>query len=297
MILQEKWIGIKIRVNSVYAEALANFLLEWGGEGLGEDITEEGETILTFYLPAKEKEAFLGTLGRYLDDLADLFPETERATFQVEELENEDWGAKWREYFKPLQVGKRFVIAPSWENYEPNQGEILIKIDPGMAFGTGHHQSTALCLEAMEDLVSSGDCPLGEALDLGTGTGILAIGAVKLGFPKVTCLDIDPQAVEIAQKNAQLNEVASCISVHLGDITVADGSYALILANITSKALKENGASMARLIRPSGRVIVSGILIKEGQEIKSFFARRDFYLWRELARDEWLCLVFGREEK
>ncbi|MDP2268160.1 MAG: 50S ribosomal protein L11 methyltransferase, partial [Deltaproteobacteria bacterium] len=210
-------------------DAIANFMTEIGAAGVCQEalmplhFTEETEETvhyetLTAHFPWENKETVLASLATYLDGLSRFFPASRKPTLTIKDITDPDWGEEWKKYFHPLRIGKKFVVKPTWEPYQPVGGDIVIEIDPGMAFGTGQHHSTAMCLEAMEDLFEtqkishSNALPWG-VLDVGTGTGILGIAAARLGAENVVCLDIDDKAVAIAVANAILNQVAEKMQI------------------------------------------------------------------------------------
>ncbi len=166
------------------------------------------------------------------------------------------WRDSWKKHFGIQRHGRALVVKPSWTHYRLKRGEIVIDIDPGMAFGTGQHPTTAMCLRALEDHVRPGS----RVLDLGCGSGILAIAAAKLGAEQVLALDIDPNAVRAAQENASANGVADVIDVREGTVDVASGPFDLIVANISGLTLERLAVQLARPLRPGGWLIASGFL-------------------------------------
>ena len=171
----------------------------------------------------------------------------------------EDWNRTWKAGFKPLDVGSRFTILPPWENKVAGRTSLII--DPGMAFGTGHHETTRSCLLLLEQYARPGLKK--RFLDLGTGTGLLAIAAVRLGYEHVVAVDTDPEATEAAERNLALNDITT-VRVVLGDIFSLEGTFDLIAANIISGVLITLAHEIAAHLAPEGAAILSGIL--KGQE-------------------------------
>jgi ribosomal protein L11 methyltransferase len=185
-----------------------------------------------------------------------------RLTFEYSLLPDADWNESWKKGFTPLDVGETFTILPPWE--ERRQGRINLVIDPGMAFGTGHHETTRSCLVLMEKYAPR--IKKDRFLDVGTGTGLLAIAAAKLGFKKVLGVDTDPLAIEAAKMNCELNDDAIAV-VREGDISVAEGTYDVIAANLFSGLLITLAPEIASRLEPGGIAVLAGMLL--GQEDES----------------------------
>ena len=167
----------------------------------------------------------------------------------------EDWATAWKQYFKPQKIGERFVVKPTWEEYTPSPGELVIEIDPGMAFGTGLHATTRLCLAGLERFVAPG----ASVADVGTGSGILAVGAILLGADSAQAVDNDPLAVRITQENIDLNHVADRITVSVLS-KPPPGTFDVVVANILAHVIIALSADLHRATKPGGTLITSGIL-------------------------------------
>jgi ribosomal protein L11 methyltransferase len=211
---------------------------------------------------------------------------------QINEREEEDWANAWKEHFRPVRAGRRTVIAPPWHDYSPeSENDLVVVLDPGMAFGTGTHPSTRLCLMALEDHLQAGDA----VLDVGTGSGVLAIAAVKLGAKKVDAVDIEPVAIRSTLENAQRNGVADRLSVSLGSVDDAArpaSTYDIVVANIISRILVELASGLAAGTRPGGLLILSGVIEQHEPLVRDAFQLRGF---RSVARDQiddWVGLVY-----
>jgi len=175
---------------------------------------------------------------------------------RVRRLREEFWRDSWKKHFGVQRHGRALVVKPSWTRYRLKGGDVVIEIDPGMAFGTGQHPTTAMCLRALEDCVRPG----ADVLDLGCGSGILAIAAAKIGATKVRALDLDPNAVRAARENAVANGVANVVGVREGTLDVAGGPFDVIVANISGLTLERLAADLARSLGPGGSLITSGFL-------------------------------------
>jgi ribosomal protein L11 methyltransferase len=174
-------------------------------------------------------------------------------------VHEQDWADAWKEHFHVERVGRRLVIRPSWRPFVPEPGDVVIDLDPGMAFGTGQHPTTRACLELLEEHIRPGDA----VLDVGTGSGILAVAAVKLGAARCLALDVDPQAVRVARDNAARNGVAERVQVVEGTLPTALASrhaFDLAVANITAAAVAALAPALATALRPGGTLIGSGIV-------------------------------------
>ena len=183
-------------------------------------------------------------------------------TVETEGVEQEDWQNGWRKYYHPMDIGKRLAIVPSWQEYDTDRVKLIL--DPGLAFGTGGHETTSLCLEALDERVRGGE----RVLDIGTGSGILAIAALKLGAGSAEGVDIDPVAVRTAGENAALNGVADKLTVLVGDLSdKASGQYNIITANIVAAAILSLAPHVPVLMAPGARFIASGIIDERKDEV------------------------------
>lgn len=201
-----------------------------------------------------------------------------------------DWAEAWKAHFKPFRVGRRLVVVPSWEDYRPQPGDVILRLDPGMAFGTGTHASTALCLEALERLVDPGM----DVLDVGTGSGILAIAAALLGARHVTALDIDPVAVRVARENVAANAVAAQVAVREGEAAGEPAASSdLVLANLTAGIHLAVHADLTRALRPGGTLVAGGIIAEEADRVAATLAGDGLHCRERLEKEGWVALILG----
>lgn len=296
------WIEIKVTVPVTWADAVANYLMEQGANGIAEEnqVTSTGiasadkNIILKAYFKKDaSKSCRITAIRNYLASLSTL---TDATKFELitNEIEDQDWNAQWKSFFQPIKVTQRIVIKPSWTNYWKRADEIIIELDPGMAFGTGTHQSTRLCLQAIEELVDKIDEYNKHALlDVGTGSGILAIAAALLGIPHVVGIDIDYQAIECAKKNAEKNHV--CDNIIFTDTPLSNimGLFSIIVANILPQTLIDLKKDLISHLAPCGYLILSGILKEKAREVTEVFAG-DISFNKETEDEGWSCLVFNR---
>jgi ribosomal protein L11 methyltransferase len=205
-------------------------------------------------------------------------------------LSERDWNESWKKKFKPIEVGENLVVLPPWDKTET--GRTTLVIDPGMAFGTGHHETTKTCLALIERLVPS-VASKERFLDVGTGTGILAIAASKLGFREVTGVDIDPLAVEAARRNCEENGLDN-IEITKGDISASEGAFDMLAANILSEVLLPVAPEIAARLRSPGLALLSGML--EGQEdaVIAALEREGLSLKEKIRDGRWVSIILFR---
>ena len=199
-----------------------------------------------------------------------------------------DWATAWQEHFHVLHLGRRLVIKPSWRRHKRSGDEVVIDLDPGMAFGTGLHPTTRLCLRALEERADRG--PLGRVLDLGCGSGILSIAAVKLGGTRALGLDIDPIAVEATVANARHNRVGKRVRAREGTIPSDEGPFDTILANLIAGVLMEIAADLAAELVPGGTLIGSGIFIDREAPTRAALEAAGFEITGRWDETDWVAL-------
>jgi ribosomal protein L11 methyltransferase len=301
------WIEIVVTTPPELSDALENFLYELGTQGVSQEETlgssfdsgnQNSVEIKAYLSETGDIKGDLGLLNQYMDSLAELFPDLDRPTVTTNRIVDPDWGEQWKKYFKPLRISNDIVIKPTWERYAPLGRDIVIDIDPGMAFGTGQHPSTRMCITTMEELLRPAkDLDTWKALDVGTGTGILAICCAKLGVGKVVALDLDPKAVEIAGKNIVINRVDDRVEILNRDVSMHTGEFDLIVANLTANALIHLRPYLGRMIKPGGFIILSGIMDQDGANVVTIYNTEDISLAGTRAEKEWVCYVFTKRSK
>ncbi|TJY43604.1 50S ribosomal protein L11 methyltransferase [Cohnella pontilimi] len=228
-------------------------------------------------------------------------------TVQTGEVKEEDWADAWKKYFKPLRVSERLTIKPTWEEYTPEDDELIIELDPGMAFGTGTHPTTALCLRTLESAIRAGDA----VIDVGTGSGILSIGAIKLGASRVLALDLDPVAVSSATENIKLNGLQNEIQVRQSDLlgilnerdTAAGSALAvkppvdLVVANILAEIILLFIADVMEVLKPGGIYIASGIYKNKEEDVEAGLLAAGFEIIDRVRQDDWIAFVAGKPKE
>lgn len=208
-------------------------------------------------------------------------------------VSEEDWADSWKKYYKPIKTGKQIVIVPVWEKYEPRDGEICVLMDPGMAFGTGTHETTRLCANLLETYISPG----AKMLDVGCGSGILAICAAKLGASDCFACDIDPNAVRVARENIEINKtpnVRAEVSDLLAGTEKTPGGYNICCANIVADVIIRMAPAVGEYIAPDGVLIVSGIITERAEETISALADNGWELVDERRENGWFAGVLKK---
>lgn len=207
-------------------------------------------------------------------------------------IKTEDWANEWKKYYRPTKVGKNFIIKPTWEEYDLSENEVMIELDPGMAFGTGTHETTALCLEALEKLELKDKL----VFDIGSGSGILSVGALKLGAKKVEAVDIDILGVEATLDNAKLNKVEDRIIVHHGDLCEKLNSKAdVIVANILAHILVKLLGDISKFIKDDGIFVGSGIIDSKYKEVEDALIESNFEILEVNKNKDWVCVIARRK--
>ncbi len=246
------WTALHVDVRAPLADAVARFLVEQGAPGVVTDVAAGGRTALEAHVPTADRARVAAALERWLADAGAAGDTTVRAA----PLADVDWEAVFRSHHRPVAVGERLLVAPPWEIPEP-PGRIVLVIEPGMAFGTGQHATTRGCLEEIEDAVRAGG--VRRALDVGTGSGLLAAALARLGVPRVVALDADPAVLPLARANLRQNS-AGTVLLLAGRADAVRGAFDLVVANLLLDALVADAAALAGAVAPGGRLVLSGLL-------------------------------------
>lgn len=243
------------------------------------------------YLPVDERLA--GIVRRIEEGLWHLRQIGTIGDMQTYDQPENDWANAWKDHFPVTRIGRRFVIRPSWLTYEPRVDDVVIDLDPGMAFGTGLHPTTDLCLRVLEDVDLSGR----RMLDAGAGSGILSIAAAKLGAAGVDAMEIDPVAVTVLRENFALNGLTGQVRVIAGDITASvpeGGGYDLVVANIISRILILAAPALAVAVCSGGLLVLSGVIEAHEPEVIDAFQQAGFTLRERRVAGDWVALILGR---
>lgn len=290
-----KWLQVSLEVDVEAAEAVAEVLNRFASGGVaieargGRGGTTEVPVTVKAYLPVgPDTSRVQDQLAQALWHLGQIYPIPAPVFSFITET---DWADAWKEHFHPLRVGRHIVIKPTWRECEITPKDILIELDPGMAFGTGLHPTTQMCLMALEEEVQPGM----QVLDLGTGSGILALAAAKLGAGAVLALDTDPIAVATAQENIQRNGVDKVVTVAQGSLDRATGVYDLVVVNILAKvivALAREG--LAECVRMGGRWVTAGTIESQVTEVVAALEATGLQVTERRQITDWVTLIGRR---
>lgn len=281
------WIELKLNIPQKKMEDISAYLFAQGCEGI--NITDED--ILIYFNQFRWSNEIKLALIDYIREFVPLFTPRD---IHVVRFADQDWNKKWKEYFKPIRISQRIVVKPPWGTYRENRDDIIVTINPQMAFGTGHHESTQLMIAAMEKWVKEGM----DILDVGTGSGILAIIADKLGAGSVMAFDNDPDALKNAFENAQLNGVPDKVRFFLASPEMLHSSeYDLVLANINRNVLIRYAELFSEFLKTDGKLIISGLLLSDEPKMLKEYQKAGFVLIQKKAIKGWLLLVLELRHK
>ena len=307
-----KWSEIAIHTTNEAVEPISNILHEAGASGVviedredlfkeredqfGEiyqlnpdDYPEEG-VVMKAYLPVT---SFLGEtvdgIKEAINNLIIYDIDLGLNAVSISEVNEEEWATAWKKYYHPVKISERFTIVPTWEHYEPvSSDELIIELDPGMAFGTGTHPTTVMCIQALEKVVQSGD----KVVDVGTGSGVLSIAAALLGASKIEALDLDEVAVKSAKLNVKLNKVHSVVNVSQNNLL--DGvteQQDVVVANILAEVIMRFTDDVASVLKPGGTFISSGIIQQKKNDVKERLISSGFEIVETILMEDWVAFI------
>lgn len=293
--------GFVVKDSKDFEEFLENKTGNW--DYLDDDLMglRDCETCVTVYLPdnAQGKENF-AAIKTELERLKSIDTDGSfgRLEYELSNVNEEDWANNWKQYFKPLTVGEKLLIKPSWEDAAPDEKRIILEIDPASSFGTGQHHTTQLCLELLEKYLSDGD----RVLDLGCGSGILSIGAILLGASECTAVDIDANSVKIAEENAAKNNISTDIyTAYCGNVIddaelvkKIGGGYKIIVANIVADVLIAMSDIFADFLTDDGVLIMSGIITERKNEVIDAVKECGFTVLADAEKEGWAAVAMSR---
>jgi ribosomal protein L11 methyltransferase len=303
------WIELNIDVPSEGIDLVCSELAELGCEG----VTVEDRELDTFVVPEPDTnlpenyrikayfpqpasdEDLADRIKQRLESLAPLVPGLLPLTIDSRPVKNEDWAEGWKQHFSAVRIGRRLIIKPTWETFTPTANEVVVNIDPGMAFGTGTHGTTRLCLETLAELFERSPFPA-RVLDVGTGSGILAIAAAALGAERVLACDIEEDSCRTATENAKLNGVLDQVVITGESIETLESGFAVVVANILAEENIRLGPELTKRLNPGGILILSGILQEKEALVTNAFAAFDL-IGPAISREaEWVCLRYRKGE-
>jgi ribosomal protein L11 methyltransferase len=283
------WQVVEFPVDAPVAEAAAEALRAAGADGVSEELTRGVTTVRGFWQDA-DPETVRAETGMALARLvaADLLPAVPPVT--LTHMDDQDWLEGWKQYFSPIELSARLAIVPSWEAYDAKPGQAVVTLDPGMAFGTGTHGTTAGCLRALDAYLAPGMA----VCDVGTGSGILAIAAVKLGAGRVVATDNDDLAIRVAVENADVNGVTD-IDFRVADLLAGiDGPFDLVIANILAPVVLALIPQLPRVLPAGGVFISSGYILSQEAEIHAALEAAGHTVLARYEQEGWVALVSRR---
>ena len=292
--LRKSWLLVSLHVPEALMEAVSNFLMEQGAAGIEEDGEgQEGGRLKAYFLRDGREEEVLRALRRYLKSVQAIQPEISQAKIETVTIPEQDWGEKWKRYFKPFHVASKVVVRPPWSSFRSRKNEVSIVINPGMAFGTGTHATTKLCIRALEKALRKKGLSV---LDVGTGSGILSILAGRMGAGEVLGVDTDEVAVEVARENVKQNQVSDLVTVRKGSIGHIRRQFDVVLANIDLRGLRRMRQALVRHLKRKGLLVLSGLLEGEGHRLRQYYMETGQLRWaRSTQEGEWVCLTFQKK--
>ncbi len=279
-----EWLEFSVQVPSEFVEPVS-YLFGRYGNGLSMEKVEGGEVLLRTYLTstATQKRARIEVGVKLIGSLRPI------GSLCIREIEEKDWQESWKDQFTLLRVGRRLVIKPPWIPYESHDGELVLEIDPGLAFGTGHHPTTQMVLEELERL-SPSDM---RVLDVGTGSGVLSIAAIRLGAKRVTALDVDSTAVKTARSALRANRVTDRVSLGRGSLPhslAPAGEFDLAMANISAKAVSNLAPELHRCLREGGSLVTGGFLDRQEGQVVERLQEVGFHIQNRCTIEDWVTL-------
>lgn len=313
--MSDIWAELACQVPKEFVDQVADYLVELSGNG----VCIDNQTLDTFSLETLDElpvltvksyfkagpdlERNVAEVAAYLSSLCAGMTDYSQVSPVVSIVKQEDWATSWKQYFHVSTIGRRLVLKPSWEAFLPGNDQVVIEIDPGMAFGTGTHPTTRLCLEALEGIVDMvppfSDIRLPESfqvMDVGTGSGVLAIAARKLGSGRIVALDIDQQAVEVASQNLANNGITENIDTSTTPLAEITDKFSLVFANILAEDLIRMSRLLSPRVLPGGVLILSGILTEKEAGVMDAYDASGLSLVETTHLEEWSCLVYRQGE-
>lgn len=305
-----KWKEVSLKISPEAVDAGANIFFELGAQGVviedpndvdryikeekwdyyefPSDLPADDCVVIKGYLPADAGfEEVLEDFNHNVAWLGECFTLCS-GEISVKEIEEEDWASSWKQYYKTTKIGQRVVVQPKWESYTPKAGELVVKIDPGSAFGTGTHATTVMCVQLLEKYLTPGSF----VFDVGCGSGILSVVALKLGAEFVLARDIDPAAIRATRSNGELNGVNSILEAEAGYyLNDVPGKANLVVCNIVSDAIIEFAPQVYYKLLPGGKFIVSGIVLERAHEVKNRLEEVGFNLLETLEQGDWVAIT------
>lgn len=307
-----KWAEITIKTTTEAVEAITNILYEQnvGGVSIEDpkdfkfqkkndydwDFVEEeifnsgydGVIIKTYITEERDVTEDVNLIKEKIQGLKEFGIDIGEAIVELSQVDEEDWANEWKNYYKPTKVGKNVVVKPTWEQYNAQENDLIIELDPGMAFGTGTHETTTMCIQQLENYVKKDS----KVFDIGCGSGILAIAAAKLGAKEVVAVDLDEVAVKVSKENIELNNVEDKVVALHGNLTeVIDDKADIVVANIIADIIKILAKDVATFMKDDAVFISSGIIHAKVDEVKASLVENGFEIVEVQSLGEWNAIV------
>ena len=283
--------SLKIEISNCDINLFSDFLLGIGSYGVSEEITGENRYKVLSYFPL---EININTttlkINSYLDFLRENDGNLQYDSIEIELIDSSSWN-NWKNLLKTVKTSNKVIIRPPWESYQPQNDEVVIEINPSLAFGTGHHETTRLCIKLIEYLTDKHQ--FNTILDVGCGSGILSIAALRLGIKQATAIDIDPVAVIEAKKNFERNHIKN-ENLICADIKSISGKYQLIVANISDQAITNMRNDLFDRLEKSGYLIISGIPVANSEDVLENLLKMDFTLEKKMSEGDWYASVLKK---
>jgi ribosomal protein L11 methyltransferase len=292
---------ISIGTTAEAEDAVTELLHDWSGQNPSSYIDVETQKVaVTVYLSEKRQRAGAlqdtAVLRMGLGRIKRCGLNIGSGKISIRKIRREDWAESWKRHFKPIEIGTALLIKPSWSKRPPKKGQAVIVLDPGLSFGTGQHPTTSFCLRQLAGNRARGKNSKGSFLDIGTGSGILAIAAAKLGYAPVHAFDFDPEAVRIARENARKNHVTGKLRITRGDVTRIPArsatKYDLICANLISTLLVAEQRRIIARLKPGGTLVLAGILNQEFLAVQRSYEKEGMRLVASRREKEWRSGAF-----
>lgn len=312
-----KWSELSIHTKNEAVEAISNILHEAGASGVviedsaeyakpredqyGEiyalneaDFPKEGVIVKAYLAESSFLNETVEEIKAAITNLTKFNIDIGENVVSIVEVNEEDWATAWKQYYHPVKISERFTIVPTWEDYTPvSTDELIIELDPGMAFGTGTHPTTVMCLQGLEKVVKEGDT----VIDIGTGSGVLSIGAAMLGAKSVHALDLDEVAVRSAKENVALNKVSDTVEVFHGNLldTVKEPAD-VVVANILAEIIMSFTDDAFTIVKPGGLYVTSGIIGAKRDDVKAALEASGFVIEEVLLMEDWVAIIARRPQ-
>ncbi|MEK5232592.1 50S ribosomal protein L11 methyltransferase [Lysinibacillus sp. FSL K6-0232] len=312
-----KWSELSIHTKNEAVEAISNILHEAGASGVviedsaefakpredqygeiyalnEEDFPKDGVIVKAYLSESSFLNETVEEIKAAITNLTNFNIDIGENVVSIVEVNEEDWATAWKQYYHPVKISERFTIVPTWEDYTPvSTDELIIELDPGMAFGTGTHPTTVMCLQGLEKVIQEGDT----VIDIGTGSGVLAIGAALLGAKSVHALDLDEVAVRAAQENIALNNVEDTVQVFHGNLldTVKEPAD-VVVANILAEVIMSFTDDAFTIVKPGGLYVTSGIIGAKRDDVKAALEASGFVIEEVLLMEDWVAIIARRPQ-